>query len=58
MSDDDTAANDGASRVVCARCVRAPRDRADRKTWITLADERICPGCLTQNDRERLRTDS
>lgn len=48
MSDDERA-------VVCARCVRAPRDPEDRATWITLDDERICPGCLTQSDLERLR---
>jgi len=50
MTDDETP-------VVCARCVRAPRDPEDRATWITLADERICPGCLTQSDLDRLRMD-
>jgi hypothetical protein len=58
MSDDEAAADAGVRPVVCARCVRAPRDPDDRKTWITVADERICPGCLTQSDRERLRMDS
>jgi hypothetical protein len=57
MSDDGPAADAGARPVLCSRCVRAPRDPVDRTTWITLSDERICPGCLTQSDRERLRTD-
>lgn len=57
MSDDGAADDVGTGPVVCARCVRAPRDGDDRKAWITLADERICPGCLTQSDRERLRMD-
>jgi hypothetical protein len=57
MSDDGTAADPQADPVVCARCLRAPRDPDDQATWITLAEEQICPGCLTQSDRERLRMD-
>jgi hypothetical protein len=41
----------------CARCARPPRDPDDRATWVTIDDDRICPGCLTLNDRERLRMD-
>lgn len=41
----------------CARCARAPRDPDDRNTWVTLGEDRICPGCLTLNDQARLRTD-
>jgi hypothetical protein len=41
----------------CARCVRTPRDPDDRTTWVTIDDERICPGCLTLHERERLRLD-
>ena len=41
----------------CARCARAPRDPDDRSTWVTIDDDKICPGCLTLNDRERLRAD-
>lgn len=40
----------------CARCARAPRDPDDRNTWVTLGEDRICPGCLTLNDQARLRT--
>jgi hypothetical protein len=41
----------------CARCARPPRDPDDRASWVTIDDDRICPGCLTLNDRERLRMD-
>jgi hypothetical protein len=51
------AADAGACAVLCARCVRAPRDPDDRATWVIVADEQICPGCVTQSDRERLRMD-
>jgi hypothetical protein len=57
MSDEWTEDDAAARPVVCARCVRAPRDPDDRATWITMADERMCPGCLTQSDRERLHMD-
>jgi coenzyme F420-reducing hydrogenase gamma subunit len=43
--------------VLCARCVRAPRDEEDRATWVTIDDDEICLGCTTLNDRERLRAD-
>ena len=46
-----------AAPLVCARCARAPRDPDDRTAWVTIDDDEICPGCLTLNDRERLRTD-
>lgn len=41
--------------LVCARCARAPRDESDRISWVTIASDGICPGCLTMNDREQLR---
>lgn len=54
MTDGGVGANAGAHPVLCARCVRASRDQDDLATWVALAGEQICPGCLTQNDRERL----
>ena len=51
------AADAGACSVLCARCIRSPRDPADRATWVSVADGQICPGCVTQSDRERLRMD-
>jgi hypothetical protein len=57
MSDGATADDAAARPVICARCVRAPRDPDDRATWVTIADDRICPGCLTQSDRTRLHMD-
>jgi len=57
MSDEGIAADAGARPVFCVRCVRVPRDSADRTTWVILADELICPGCVTQSDRERERMD-
>jgi hypothetical protein len=57
MSDDLAAADSAARRVRCARCVRSPRDPDDRATWVIVDDDRICPGCLTLSDRERLRMD-
>jgi hypothetical protein len=43
--------------LLCARCARPPRDPDDRAAWATIDDDEICPGCLTLNDRERLRAD-
>ena len=57
MSDDPTADDAAALPVICARCVRAARDPDDRAAWVTIADDRICPGCLTQSDRARLHMD-
>lgn len=57
MSDDRTSAEAGIFPVLCARCFRAPRDSGDRATWVALADQQVCPGCVTQSDRERLRLD-
>jgi hypothetical protein len=55
---DDRGGDDAAARpLLCARCARAPRDPDDRATWVTIAEDWICPGCLTLNDRERLRMD-
>jgi hypothetical protein len=47
----------GARLCLCARCARTPRDPDDRRSWVTINDDTICPGCLTLNDRERLRMD-
>ena len=58
MTDDRSAPDGWPHPLLCARCVRAARDPDDRTTWVTLADEQICPGCVTQNDRERLRFDA
>jgi hypothetical protein len=52
---DDAAATGRPLR--CARCARTPRDPDDRTTWVTIDDDKICPSCLTLNDRERLRMD-
>jgi RNA polymerase-interacting CarD/CdnL/TRCF family regulator len=57
VSDDGMAADAWACSMLCARCIRAPRDPADRATWVSVADGQICPGCVTQSDRERLRMD-
>jgi hypothetical protein len=57
MSDERGDIHAAARPLLCARCVRAPRDRDDRTTWVTIDDEQICPGCLTLNERERLRMD-
>lgn len=54
---DDGMADDGASPVLCVRCVRVPRDPDDWTTWFIFDDEQVCPGCVTQSDRERLRMD-
>lgn len=57
MSDDRVEPDAPAQPLFCARCGRMPRDQDDRTTWVTIDDDRICPGCLTLNDRERLRLD-
>jgi hypothetical protein len=57
VSDDGRGDSRAARRLLCARCARTPRDPDDRTTWVTIDDDRICPGCLTLNDRERLRMD-
>ena len=43
--------------LVCVRCRRAPRDTNDRATWVVIADDNLCPGCLTLAEVERLRPD-
>lgn len=57
MSDDRDDIPVTARPLWCARCARTPRDADDRTTWVTIGDDTICPGCLTLNDRERLRMD-
>jgi len=57
VSDDRDGEDATARRLLCARCARVPRDPDDRATWVTIDDDRICPGCLTLSDRERLRMD-
>lgn len=54
MTDDGVETGAEARPVLCARCRRASRDQDDLTTWVALAGEQICPGCLTQSDRERL----
>ncbi len=46
-----------ATPLVCVRCRRAPRDPVDRATWVVIADDNLCPGCLTLDEVERLRVD-
>jgi len=58
VSDDRTAPDRWPRPLLCARCVRAPRDPDDRTTWVTLAGEQICPGCLTLDDRAWLQFDA
>jgi hypothetical protein len=41
--------------LYCARCTRTPRDADDRTAWVTIDDDRICPGCVTLAENERLR---
>jgi hypothetical protein len=41
----------------CSRCIRAPRDPDDRATWVTIDAAKVCPGCLTLDERDRLRDD-
>lgn len=58
MTDDRTTPDGWPPPLVCSRCVRAPRDPADRAAWVTLNGHAVCPGCVTANDRERLRFDA
>jgi hypothetical protein len=44
----------GPSHVGCARCRRAPRDDADFVEWEELDDGKVCRGCLTMLEVERL----
>jgi hypothetical protein len=46
-----------AGPLVCARCRRPPRDPDDRAGWFTINDDKLCPGCLTLDERERVRAD-
>jgi hypothetical protein len=53
----DREPDGAATPLYCARCARPPRDVDDRTAWVTIDDDTICRGCLTLNDRERLRAD-
>jgi hypothetical protein len=46
-----------AAPLVCARCRRPPRDPDDRARWVTIDDHKLCPGCLTLAEFERVRGD-
>jgi hypothetical protein len=61
MNDEDSVHDDesvpAATPLVCARCRRPPRDADDRARWVTINDDELCPGCLTLDERERIRSD-
>jgi hypothetical protein len=41
--------------IVCARCVRRPRDADDHAVWAAFEEGAVCPGCLTLTEVEQLR---
>ena len=48
----------GAAPLYCSRCVKPLSDSDDDAAgWVMFDDAVVCRGCLTLNDRERLRAD-